>query len=207
MLCFDIGSNVGNWALANLTNYDKIVSIEASPNTFQRLTNNSSNHKNKIVPLNYAVCNNNGNDIIFYEAESDTISTLNKNWLIDPTSRFYNYPYREIVCKTITIDDLIKQYGSPDLIKIDVEGGEYECVASLNTKVNLLCFEWATETNDISFKCLDHLFKLGFSQYYLQFQDNYTFRPQSSEYYDILTIKNKLNKTTPKVDWGMIWCK
>ena len=85
----------------------------------------------KIILLNYAVCNNNGNDIIFYQADCDVLSTINKDWLTKDISRFYNHPYREINCKTITIDKLIEQYGLPDLIKIDVEGGEYECIASL----------------------------------------------------------------------------
>jgi FkbM family methyltransferase len=202
---FDIGSNIGNWSLANINNCDKIICIEASPKVFNRLSNFVKN--DKIILLNYAVCNNNGNDIVFYQAEADTLSTINKEWLVDSKSRFYRQPYTEIVCKTITIDNLINKYGLPDLIKIDVEGGEYECISSLTQKVNLLCFEWASETNDITVKCLDYLFDLGFTQYYLQYEDCYTFRPQVNEYYDIITIKNKLSNTTPKIDWGMIWCK
>lgn len=31
---FDIGSNIGSWALANIDYCDKIISIEASPITF-----------------------------------------------------------------------------------------------------------------------------------------------------------------------------
>ena len=50
---------------------------------------------------------------------------------------------------TITIDKLIQEYGTPELIKIDVEGGEFECLSSLTQKVNNICFEWASETNDI----------------------------------------------------------
>jgi hypothetical protein len=93
------------------------------------------------------------------------------------------------------------------LIKIDVEGGEYECIISLTQKVNLLCFEWASEVNDITFKCIDYLLNLGFTQFYIQHQDNYLFRPQDNDFYDIATIKTKLSNTIPKQDWGMIWCK
>jgi len=204
---FDIGSNIGNWSLANINSCDKIISIEASPLTFTRLVDNCKNHSN-IIPINYAVCNNNGNDITFYQASMDVLSTINKDWLTEPTSRFYNHPYTEITCKTICIDTLIEQYGIPDLIKIDVEGGEYECITSLTQKNNLLCFEWASETNEITFKCIDYLYELGYTQFYIQCQDNYTFRPQDNYYYDIDTIKSDLlTKTIPKKDWGMIWCK
>jgi FkbM family methyltransferase len=202
---FDIGANIGAWTLANIDRCDKIVTIEASPITFDKLVNNIKN--DKTILLNYAVCNNNGNDITFYHANCDVLSTINKSWLTDETSRFYNHPYTEITCKTITIDKLIQQYGLPDLIKIDVEGGEYECISSLNYKVNLLCFEWASETNDITLKCIDYLFNLGYTQYYIQNGDAYTFRPQDNDFYDIYIVKSKLLNTIPKHDWGMMWCK
>jgi len=202
---FDIGSNIGNWALANINQCDKIISVEASPTTFKRLINNCKN--DKIICLNYAVCNNNGKDIIFYQADCDVLSTINKDWLTKDTSRFFNSSYTEITCKTISIDNLIEQYGFPDLIKIDVEGGEYECISSLTKKIEIICFEWASETNDITFKCIDYLFNLGYTQYYIQNSDNYLFRPQENEYYDINIIKTKLSNTIPKQDWGMIWCK
>ena len=203
---FDIGSNIGLWSLVNINLCDKIIAIEASPITFKRLVNNCKN--DKIILLNYAVCNNNCHDITFYQANCDTLSTINKGWLTNNTSRFYNYPYKEITCKTITIDKLIEQYGLPDLIKIDVEGGEYECIASLTQKVKLLCFEWASEVNDITFKCIDYLLNLGYTQFYIQNNnDNYLFRPQDNDFYDINTIKTKLSNTIPKKDWGMIWCK
>lgn len=202
---FDIGSNVGNWSLSNIHQCDKIISLEASPITFRRLLDNCKN--DNIILLNYAVCNNNGDDITFYQADVDTISTINKDWLTSETSRFYNHSYTEIVCKTITIDKLIEQYGMPDLIKIDVEGGEYECITSLTSKANLICFEWASEINDITLKCLDYLFELGYTQYYIQNMDDYLFRPKDEDFYDINTIKSKLSTTVPKHDWGMIWCR
>jgi FkbM family methyltransferase len=202
---FDIGSNIGDWSLANINQCDKIISIEASPITFKKLVNHCKH--DKIILLNYAVCNNNGNDIVFYQAESDVLSTINKDWLTMDGSRFCNHPYTEIICKTISIDKLIEQYGVPDLIKIDVEGGEYECISSLTQKVELICFEWASELNMISYKCIDYLFSLGYTQYYIQHRDNYIFRPHNNDFYDISAIKLLLSNTIPQIHWGMIWCK
>ncbi len=102
---------------------------------------------------------------------------------------------------------MIEQYGVPDLIKIDVEGGEFQTVSSLTQKVKLLCFEWACEVNDISFQCLDYLAGLGFSKFYIQNGDHYTFRPQESDFSDVDSVKLKLQSMIPKTDWGMIWCK
>jgi hypothetical protein len=38
-------------------------------------------------------------------------------------------------------------------------------------------------------------------------EDDYSFRPNDNDFYDISTIKTKFANTTPKQDWGMIWCK
>ena len=203
-IAFDIGANVGLWSDANINNFDSIISIEASPYTFEKLKSRCKNSHTNLE--NYAICDNSGNDIKFYHAESDTISTLNKEWLTDRNSRFYNSNYKEIICKTKTIDDLINKYGKPNLIKIDVEGGEYECVKSLSQKVNCICFEWASETHDITLKCLQHLLSLGYNKFYIQKGDNYIFRPEPINYEDLILVKEKLTKMIPKKDWGMIWC-
>ena len=100
---------------------------------------------------------------------------------------------------------MIEIYGEPELIKIDVEGGEYKCIKSLTKKVKLLCFEWASEMNNTTFKILDYLNNLGFNEYYLQFGDDFLFRPNI--FYNILKIKELLDNTKIKKDWGMIWCK
>jgi FkbM family methyltransferase len=203
---FDIGANIGRWSMENIDRCDKIIAIEASPITFKLLSENCKH--SRIALLNFAACNNDGKDITFYHANAHTISTINKDWLTSPDSRFYNYTgYQEITCKTITIDKLIEIYGKPELIKIDVECGEYECITSLTQKVDLLCFEWSSETNSITFKCIDYLASLGFTKYYIQDGDMYTFRPDDRDFYDMKEIKERLLKTVPKKDWGMIWCK
>ena len=201
---FDIGANRGMWSLANINATDKIICVEASPSTFRLLQTNIVNPN--ITCLNYAICDNSGEDITFYHCTSaDTLSTLNKEWLTAESSRFYNHPYSEIKCKTMTLDNLIQTYGIPSLIKIDVEGGEYECIKSLHTKVDTLCFEWASETNNITMQCLDYLMSLGYTQFHVQSMDNYTYRPTS--YTDITAVKEHLKSSRPKHDWGMMWCR
>ena len=133
------------------------------------------------------------------------MSTINKDWLSSENSRFYGSKYSIIQCKTISIDKLIQEYGIPDLIKIDVECGEYECIKSLTKKANTICFEWASETNDTTLKCLDYLVSLGYSDFNIQFEDDYTYRPNT--YTNVNNIKNVLDKTTPRKEWGMIWAK
>lgn len=203
---FDIGANNGQWTIANLNNTNKIIAVEASFSTFEKLKQNLE--KNTTVELlNYAICNNNMKPITFYHCtDADTLSTINSEWLINPESRFYNYKYRAITVNTMTIDKMIELYGMPILIKIDVECGEYDCIKSLTQKTPELCFEWASEMKHIAFLSVDYLYSLGYTQFHLQYEDNYVYRPNI--YNETLeTIKIKLQSTHDRIDWGMIWCK
>lgn len=202
---FDIGANIGKWSLTNIDNCDKIIAIEASPLTYSTLVNNCAKYSN-IITLNFIVCNDKDEKKLFYHSFYDTLSTTNINWFIDITSRYYNVPYVKLECNTISIDNLISKYGMPDLIKIDVEGGEYDCISSLNHKVKLLCFEWTSEMKEIAYMCLDHLYTIGFRHFYVQYEDNYTFRPSILPN-NIFIAKQILKFTRDKIDWGMIWCK
>jgi FkbM family methyltransferase len=201
---FDIGANVGNWSLENIKTAEKIVALEPDPDTFRGLKHNTEKHN--IVALNYAVCSSINGEIEFYKCDANTLSTVNIEWLAHEKSRFNGHKYQKIVCKTITIDRLIELYGKPALIKVDVEGGEYECIKTLTQKVDLLCFEWASELDDISFLCLDHLQSIGFDRFYVQYEDGYSFRPKDSDFKDIDSVKAELNNTIKRCHWGMIWC-
>jgi len=69
----------------------------------------------------------------------DVISSLNSDWYSNKT-RFSYIPYTPIICKSVTLDKLAEEYGTPDLIKIDFECGEYSVLLSLSKKTPLICF-------------------------------------------------------------------
>lgn len=205
MLIFDIGANVGAYAVANQSG-NKIISVEAVPGTYQQLQNNINSYGN-IIALNYAVSKTPFSTTFYSCPPCNVLSTLNKDWLSADNSRF-GYMKNSIVpiqVPTITLDSLVSQYGIPDILKVDVEGAEEEVVGTLTTKVPVLCFEWAAEWRESMYRTLDYVSSLGFSKYYIQDGDTYTFRP--SEYnLNIEDTKIKLSQTTDKNEWGMIWC-
>jgi FkbM family methyltransferase len=195
--------------MANIQSCDTIIALEPDPDTFIRLQQTTRDHPN-IQCMNCAATSQYpaATEIVFYKCSTEhTISTINPEWLASETSRFYGEPYTKTVCNAISLDRMIELYGVPDLIKIDVEGGEYDCVCSLTQKVDQLCFEWASEVNHITFQCLDHLQTIGFTQFYVQYGDDYTFRPTETEYFNADITKYILSQTVPKDHWGMMWCK
>ena len=203
MLLFDIGANIGSWALDNYNDRTRIISVEASPNTFQTLQKNTSG-KN-ITCLNYAVSSSTEPTIDFFDCAANTISTLDEEWLNDKTSRFYSqYPYKKIQVPTITIDKLILEYGIPDILKVDVEGAENIVLKSLTQQAKTICFEWASEWNEKTFDGLNHLEKLSYTKFHIQDSDSYTYKPPSYTLTKTQVIE-ALNLTRPKLDWGMIW--
>lgn len=205
MLIYDIGANIGNYALSNISN--KIICIEASPITFKKLLKNVSKYPN-ILCLNYAVTNEHVDNITFYHCNADTISSLDYEWLSSSESRFGNYKNQitPMIVPTITIDKLIDIYGIPDLIKVDVEGAEYSVITSLTKKINTLCFEWASEWKEKYINTIKYLETIGYSKYHIQIKDNYDYKPSTYELNkdDVIIF---LEKSINKLDWGMIWCQ
>lgn len=204
-LYFDIGSHLGYWSLKNLVNVDKIVAVEASNITYKLLQTNLAHKSDQIIKLNYAVGDFNLPFINFYQADNMLLSTTNLDWITNPSNRFYQTSFEVIKAPTITLDTLIKEYGVPELIKIDVEGGELECLKSLTQKTPMITFEWASETKESTFQCLSYLQQLGYTDFYIQYGDDFLFRP--TEFYDISNCLRIINGSKEKKDWGMIWVK
>ena len=64
-----------------------------------------------------------------------------------------------------TLDALIRQFGRPRFIKIDVEGFELEALTGLSSRVDGLSFEFVTMQRDRAHACIDRCVQLGFTQF------------------------------------------
>jgi FkbM family methyltransferase len=210
-LLFDIGANVGEWALANASPTTHIVCVEASPTTFKTLLR--AVYGKNINAINRAVTSEPIATATFYEASGGTISSLNKDWIMSPRSRFgVEAPYQiarviaETSVPTTTLDAMIATYGMPNLIKVDVEGAEHIVLPSLTQKANTVCFEWASEWDKEAFMCVDHMARIGYTRFHIQYDDAYTYRPSQ---YEMSADDVKAAFKTMKAynEWGMIWCQ
>lgn len=208
MLIFDIGANRGKYTdIYAAKSENTVISIEASPNMYINLKNNMEKYSN-VITLEYAVSNTHEPYITFFNCQSDTLSTLDINWLTSRESRFGDHHgrFNAIQVKTITLDRLIEVYGIPDILKIDVEGAEEQVIKSLSRKVPVLLFEWAAEWKDSLKRAIDHLTTLGFTKFHIQKEDMYSYYPSE---FNLTSdeCKMRLDTSINKVDWGMIWAK
>lgn len=82
--------------------------------------------------------------------------------------------YDEIVeIRVLTLDDLVKKYGKPTFIKIDVEGYESEVLKGLSHPIDYISFEILSFNSDLMEECLLILTKLGYSKFNFSMRETF----------------------------------
>jgi hypothetical protein len=169
MLLFDIGANAGGATAVGLAKGYKVIALDAAPRIFQTLVKNYIYNPN-VIPLRYAVSNTNYDTVEFYETtDTDALSTLNIEWLTSDTMPYNGFNYRTIKATTITVDKLAEIYGEPDLMKIDVEGAEWNILRGMTKYHGKLALEWTIQTIEEHEAQMDYLYSLGYREYAPQY--------------------------------------
>jgi len=126
---FDIGANVGNYTLTLAKDARKIFSFEASPSNARILEGfiNRAQLSN-IELINMAVKDKSG----------DTISIFISPDTTGNYSQFLDYGHGSETILSVALDDFIVQrdIGKVDVIKIDIEGGEFDAIRGAEKLIN-----------------------------------------------------------------------
>ena len=204
-MIFDIGANHGLFTDVCLQQFPgkKIVTIEANPHLYNVLLAKYNNNSQVIV-LHTLVSKDTDTLIPFYLSNADTISTASTDWITKSRFTGSYIWYEPIMLKSKSLDSLIEEYGIPDLIKIDVEGYEYEVLSGLSKKAKEICFEWAEEQYENINKTCEHLESIGYTQFGFIEGDEYMKKPQEYTFWKSSSIHSIVNPER-KDKWGMIW--
>ena len=229
-LIFDIGYNKGEFTNVCFQTYPacKVVGVEANTSLIYHVPQTP-----QLTLINKLASNKGGEEKEFFiEPHQDGISTACKEFI--ENSRFTkgskylrpnsaNWTLKTKV-QTTTIDEMIESYGNPDLIKVDVEGYEYEVLSGLTAKQRKICWEWHEEQFDTLLKTIEHLRNVGYTEFgmigyfdegnvfdkftYSELGDPYLAEPNA--YYSWAELEEEFSKMVNpqrRVDYGMMWCK
>lgn len=161
-LCFDIGANFGNRVKIFRKLGARVIAVEPQPKCVSILRSFFST-KDQVEILQKALGASEGEAPIWI-GSSSTLSSMSPEWIqaVKTSGRFSQFSWgKKIITPMTTLDSLIAQYGIPDFIKMDVEGFEYEVIRGLSQPVRFLSLEFTPEYLESTFKCLDHLERLG----------------------------------------------
>jgi FkbM family methyltransferase len=139
-VCFDVGANVGNRVYPLLKLKAKVVAIEPQQICFEELEKKFGD-KIKLVKKGLGEKEEIKE---FFISSSSTLSTFSKDYIDSvKNGRFSEYEWNKVeTVEMTTLDNLIKGFGVPKFIKIDVEGYELEVLKGLNSPVEMISFEY-----------------------------------------------------------------
>jgi FkbM family methyltransferase len=160
--CFDVGANVGNRTRIFRRLRANIIAVEPQRSCMDILRVLYGKDR-KVTLLEEAIGEQEGTAELMI-CNANTISSLSLEWVeaVKKSGRFSEFNWNETkTVRVTTLDALIKTFGVPAFIKVDVEGYEYNVVRGLSRPVKALSLEFTPELMDPICKSMDHLVSLG----------------------------------------------
>ena len=202
-LFFDVGAHMGDKSKELIKNNINVIMFEPQPECLKELNKLYLNNPLvKIVPK--ALGKFIGKMDLNINTKEPTVSTLAKHWQL---GRFSHFKWdQKITIEITTLDEMIKKFGSPNYIKIDVEGFEYDVLLGLSKKAGIISFEFTSEFINDAYKCIDHLISLNYSQFNFSLGERQKFYSKWTNHKNIINeIKENIKKDN--FLWGDIYCK
>jgi len=169
MLIFDVGANMGNYTALFAKRGAKVIAFEPQPFCFDFIGFRFMfNRKVKRVQ---AALGERESQMEMTISTAHTLSSLNPEWIrkVNESERFRQHGPkwdRKIAVAVTTLDKAIQKYGTPDYIKIDVEGFEKSVLSGLTQPVKTVSFEFTLpELKADALFCVDQLSKTGNYRY------------------------------------------
>ncbi len=176
-LVFDIGAHVGDRVASFRRLGARMVAVEPQPAMVKVLKLFYGRDADVAIEA-VAVGRSTGTISLMINANNPTVSTTSREfvnaargapgWEAQHWSRSIQVP-------VTTLDSLIDKYGTPDFIKIDVEGFEEDALQGLAHAVKALSFEFTTIQRDVAFACIERCIALGYARFNAALGESQTF--------------------------------
>ena len=169
-LVFDIGANIGHKTDIFLRLGAQVLAAEPDKINQEILRQNFLNYRlvrKPVVIVGKAVSDKIGSRVMWVEEPGSAKNTLNPKWvetLRTDESRFGKIIEfdTKVEVETTTLEELVRSYGRPFYIKIDVEGHEASVLRGLRSIVPFVSFEVnLPEFRSEAFRCVESLENLA----------------------------------------------
>lgn len=174
-LVFDIGAHVGDRVRAFRALGADVVAVEPQPAAYKCLQWLFAGSTG-VQLVNAAVAEHDGEVVLNINLRNPTVSTASPDFVAAAGGAQGWSDQRWEEMRTVpatTLDVLIARFGTPDFVKIDVEGFEAVALAGLSQALPALSFEFTTIQRRVAFRCIDRLEALGLYRYNLSLGESF----------------------------------
>ncbi len=166
-LVFDVGAHLGNRTRAFAALGCRVVAVEPQPHVAALLRRLTSRLPTVRI-VERALSSEPGRAVLSVSERTPTVSTIATEWR-EARRRDADFGgvdwNTSVEVQTTTLDALIKAYGVPAFVKVDVEGGELNVLQGLSQPVPALSFEFLPAALDAAEDCVRRIESLGRYQF------------------------------------------
>jgi FkbM family methyltransferase len=166
-LVFDIGAHVGDRIAAFRRLGARVVAAEPQPALVKTLQLLFGRDPNVTIEAT-AIGRQSGEIELNVNIDNPTVSTASRDFIAAAANApgWQGQTWDKcLLVRLTTIDALVTRYGTPNFIKIDVEGFEAEALAGLTKPVAALSFEFTTIQRDVARACIKRCTALGYTKF------------------------------------------